>query len=522
MANVMDWLRKNRTFSITIAILILLLALAAQGMETNDYVITILRGLSMGALTFLVAAGFSIMFGLMDVLNLAHGELFMLGAYVGWTAYVRPDTVIDVLPPVLLLAACFVLIPLWRNVVSKWTLPDTVQTIWPWVGMVISALVLFFVLTRYPISFWSLEVQAETPINYALLLDIGQLEMPPPAIFEQITPVIAIIALLLGGTGLAFSISGLVERQSSSATLSQTALRNTFGVAAGLLILALIFLSFNDALSAFMFSISTTWRFLIAIVVATIMGATLGGVVEATLMRPLYERPVYQLMLTLGLGFILIELVRAVWGRPEFQMPRPELFDGSGEGCPALTIGGWLQNQCSTILVLDGRVRTYNEMFVILVGLLVLIGVWILLQRTRLGMIIRAGVQDSEMVEALGINVRQVFTMVFALGVGLAALGGALAGPALGLSNDMGIRVLLLALIALAIGGLTSFPGAAAGSLLVALLQQFIIKYGQIGINLPFLAEPFKPSPPVVPASTVLLMVIILMVMPQGLFGRKE
>jgi len=152
----------------------------------------------------------------------------------------------------------------------------------------------------------------------------------------------------------------------------------------------------------------------------------------------------------------------------------------------------------------------------------VLIVVWLLLQRTRIGMIIRAGVQDSEMVEALGINVRQVFTFVFALGVGLAALGGILAGPSLGLSSGMGGQVLLLALIALAIGGLTSFPGAAAGAVLVGLLQQFIIKYGQIGINLPFLAEPFKPSPPLVPASTVTLMVIILLILPQGLFGRKE
>ena len=75
---------------------------------------------------------------------------------------------------------------------------------------------------------------------------------------------------------------------------------------------------------------------------------------------------------------------------------------------------------------------------------------------------------------------------------------------------------------ALAIGGLTSFPGAAAGAVLVGLLQQFIIKYGQLGIDLPFLAEPFKPSPPLVPASTVLLMVIVLLILPQGLFGRKE
>jgi branched-subunit amino acid ABC-type transport system permease component len=115
-----------------------------------------------------------------------------------------------------------------------------------------------------------------------------------------------------------------------------------------------------------------------------------------------------------------------------------------------------------------------------------------------------------------------VFTLVFAMGVALASLGGIIAAPSTGLSTAMGTQVLLLALIALAIGGLTSFPGAAAGAVLVGLMQQFIIKYGQIGINLPFLAEPFKPSPPLVPASVVMLMVIILLILPNGLFGRSE
>jgi branched-chain amino acid transport system permease protein len=137
-------------------------------------------------------------------------------------------------------------------------------------------------------------------------------------------------------------------------------------------------------------------------------------------------------------------------------------------------------------------------------------------------MIIRAGVQDREMVEALGINVRRVFTLVFALGVSLAALGGVIAAPSMGLSIGMSQSLLISFLAALAIGGLTSYPGAALGSLIVAMMVQFIIKYGQIGINLPFLEEPFKPTPPLVPAATVLLMVIILLVMPQGLFGREE
>ena len=106
--------------------------------------------------------------------------------------------------------------------------------------------------------------------------------------------------------------------------------------------------------------------------------------------------------------------------------------------------------------------------------------------------------------------------------VRVAAFGGVLAAPSIGLSTGMGALFLLGAIVALAIGGLTSFPGAAAGAVLVGLLQQLIIRFGQTGINLPFLEEPFKPTPTLVPAISILVMVIVLLVLPTGLFGRSE
>ena len=109
MSSVLDTLKHNRTRTITIAAITLLFLMAIQSMDTKDWVITVMRGLSVGMLVFLVASGLSLIFGLMDVLNLAHGEFFMLGAYVGWTVFVRPDTFIDVLPMGLLLSAGLVL-----------------------------------------------------------------------------------------------------------------------------------------------------------------------------------------------------------------------------------------------------------------------------------------------------------------------------------------------------------------------------------------------------------------------------
>jgi len=513
-------LRKNSAFWITILVLVFFFVAAARGMSTKDWVITLLRGLSVGALTFLVASGFSLIFGLLDVLNLAHGTLFMIGAYLGWTVYVRPDTFVDVVTPTALLASGFVLAPLWGFLAGRLQLGERRKRAWLWVGLLIAVIILFFTLSRYPISTWDLENFAQSPGTYAYMADQGQRLLPPQAELTGISPALDMAGILLGSLLAAFSLAGLSTGRQPEARLRIPWLR--LGLFVLLLAIGFGIYAVNDSLSVTLNGMNTSWLFLIAVLVATLGGFAIGALMESTLIRPLYIRPIYQLMLTLGLSAVGIEMVRALWGRTEFTMPKPGLFTGGGEGCPATTLAGWLEHHCSTVLVLDGRVRLYNEILIPLIGIVVLVAVWVLLKRSRLGMIIRAGVQDREMVEALGINVRRVFTFVFALGIGLAMLGGTLAAPSLGLSNGMGESYFLNALIALAIGGLTSYPGAALGSMVVGLLQQFIIKYGQIGIPLPFTEIVFKPSPPIVPASTVLLMVIILLVLPQGLFGRKE
>ena len=527
MGDFMESFRKNRTLLIILAILVLLFLMAVQGMSTKDWVVTLLRSLSVAAVTFLVASGFSIILGLMDVLNLAHGVLFMIGAYVGWSVYVRPDAFIDLITPTALLASGFLLGPIWNRLLDRGNLSPQVRRIWPWVGLIIGGILLAVLLPKFPISMWDPEEYSESPIVWVQQFEGGTLgERLEPAVFEDLSPVVGLGGLLATSLILAFSLSGLSHFRRGEVSISgQVSSRPiiSFVILVGL---GLVIYAGNQALTNFLLGLDSTLLFLFAVVMATLVGVALGALMESTLIRPLYDRAIYQIMLTFGLGFIGTEIVRAIWGRSGFTMPRPSLFAGTGDGCPATSFSDWAMYRCSTMAITFGeetaRIRIYNEIFLTIIGLLVLVGVWLLLQRTRLGMIIRAGVQDDEMVEALGINVRRVFTLVFGLGVGLAALGGVLAAPSMGLSEAMGVNLLLSALIALAIGGLTSYPGAAAGSLLVGLMQQFVIKYGQLGINLPFLAEPFKPTPPLVPASTVLLMVIILLVMPQGLFGRKE
>lgn len=513
------WLRSNRGRIALATFFAFVLFSGLFIMETDEWFITIIRGLAVGAVTFLVVSGMSLILGLMNVLNLAHGELFMFGAYLGWTIYVRPDTFLDLLTPVALVFSALALLPLWHRLASKGFRGRWSRNILPLVAGLAGVAIILFLFVRFPLSMWNLDVFAETPISNSVALDLGMQQVPPPEGFAGVPPIVAIIGIWLGGALLGLGIAGGAERKAVvSAPLPG---RSPYLLAGGVAAFALLVYAVNNPLTVWWYSIGTTPRFFMALVLTTVLAFGLGAFIEFVFIKPLYERRIFQLVMTLGLGFILIEIVRSVWGRSAFTMPRPAAFSGVGEGCPGVGLGD-LFSGCATIELFGSRIRMYNEVFVILVGIIVLIVVPIVIKRTRLGMIIRAGVQDTEMVEALGINVGRVFTVTFGFGVSLAALGGVLAAPSVGLGPGMGATVLLLALIALAIGGLTSFSGAAVGAVIVGVLQQFMIRYGSIGIPIPGLEEPFRPSPALVPASVILLMIVVLLVLPRGLFGREE
>lgn len=534
MKAILESLRRNRTRWITLFVLAVFFFLAIQGLIDQDaeggqryknVVITILRGLSTGSIIFLVASGFSIIFGLMGVLNMAHGAMFMIGAYIGWTVIVRPDTAIDAVVPIFLLVSGFVLAPLWEEIWKKNKFSSVMSKAIPWISLIIALAILGFILPQYPITTWDLSSYELTPVNYAFAASQGMLELPEPKEFLSITPFLGIAGLILGSILVGFSVSAFsINRRPASISTAVQPSRfwRPALIFLGIALFGILCFVYNTPLTTFLVNLDSTLLYLIAILFAVVSSAGLGVIIESTLIRPIFESHMYVLMLTMGVNAIIIEIVRTIWGSPEFTLHRPSIFAGTGEGCPAESLQALIEFKCSTIRILGGRVRTYNDIFITVLGFVVLVLVWLLLQRTRLGMIVRAGVQDSEMVKALGINVQQVFTIVFALGVGLAALGGVVGAPSTGLTTTLGDSLTINMLVALAIGGLTSYPGAAAGAMIVGLLQQFIIKYGQIGINIPFIEEPFKPSPPLVPGLTVFLMVVILLVMPNGLFGRKE
>jgi branched-chain amino acid transport system permease protein len=235
----------------------------------------------------------------------------------------------------------------------------------------------------------------------------------------------------------------------------------------------------------------TEVRFIAALIGATLVGAALGAFTEVALLRPLYVRPVFQIVLTFGLGLVMTEIIRAIYGPAGLVPIQPPLFlDG-------------------TIDIAGGRFEVYR-LFIILVGFLLMVGISLLLQRTRLGIIIRAGVQDPEMVEALGINVRVIFTLVFILGCAVAALGGMTAAPFLGAFPQMGQQFLLVAIVVIVIGGMSSYEGTAIASLLVGLTRATAEQISLQYLNTPILAS----------ISTLVFMIIVLLVRPNGLFGR--
>jgi len=224
-------------------------------------------------------------------------------------------------------------------------------------------------------------------------------------------------------------------------------------------------------------------------------------------------------VLTLGLMFMGMELVKSVWGREGHPpMAMPSFF---AQSCRSENLVAWLAERCSSVNVLGRAFPTYR-LFIIAIGILILAAVGLLLRYSRLGMIIRAGVQDSDMVEALGINVRRVFTLVFALGSALAALGGVVAAPFVGVYPEMGGTFQLQAFIAVVIGGMGSYPGTAVGALLLGLARAFGDALVTSGITLPWAAQAFQASPALARASTVLIMAIVLLVRPAGIFGQKE
>lgn len=232
---------------------------------------------------------------------------------------------------------------------------------------------------------------------------------------------------------------------------------------------------------------ATSWAgFAVSLLVGAAAGALFAALTERLLVARLYNRHIEQVLVTVGLALATVALFDGIWGTD------PRFLEGPG----------WL---AQTTQIAGARVP--NDRFVsIAAAVLVLVAIVLFLQRTRYGMIIRAGVENRSMVSALGIDVRSAFTLVFTLGGAAAGLGGVLASHYFGyVSPLLGQTLLIYAFIVTVIGGLGSLQGAAIASVLVAVIQQLANYY--LGGTGDF--------------AVVLLLAVVLLTRPSGLLGRR-
>lgn len=507
----MALLKRNQAMLVTLAVILGLVVLMAGRYEPKVAASIMLSGLTLGALYFLVTSGLSLIFGLMDVLNFAHGLLFMLGAYIGYTMYANPRMLLNTLPLALVVVGGSIVGTAlaqmaWKRLGSVTLSIERVTIIGLWLGAIVMALIGFGGLDLIALAASDATVAGGAiPTAQAQVADgtyVGQL-----------------IALVVAGMLIGAATYTRQHRYSIERAHSKS--RRNLILALGLIVLAFAMTPLRLSGEQFILGLPSNARFVLALIVGALSGAALGALIEWGLIRPLYARPIYQVLVTLGLVYVGTEVVKSIWGPAGFYMDIPDLFNGGGKACPSPDLLSWFSNNCASIDVL-GRPFPSYRMFIIVLGLIVFVAVGVLLRRTRLGMIIRAGVQDSDMVQALGINVRRVFTAVFALGAGLAALGGVAAAPFLGVNLGIGQELLIQGFIAVVIGGMGSYPGAAIGALLVGLARAFGDQFVLSGIQLPGMETAIKFSPSIARASTVLIMALVLLIRPAGLFGKKE
>ncbi|AWG36625.1 branched-chain amino acid ABC transporter permease [Alcaligenes aquatilis] len=229
-----------------------------------------------------------------------------------------------------------------------------------------------------------------------------------------------------------------------------------------------------------------TQSFTAAIVVAALGGAAIGGLFERFLIRRLYGKGIdYPLLLTFGAAYVIVDAVRMIFGREGVHVDTPDAL--------------------SEVIDLGFGLLPGYRLFLIGLCLGLVLLLWLLLERTRWGLIIRAGAQDGTIIRILGIDISRVWLMAFSLGSGLAALSGILAAPMRGVHPDMGSAILVDAFVVTVVGGMGSLSGAVLAGLLIGMVVSFVT----------LLAPEFQEL------SIYVLMTLMLLARPQGLLGRR-
>ncbi len=256
-------------------------------------------------------------------------------------------------------------------------------------------------------------------------------------------------------------------------------------------------------LGAFFCATLTLWTdsFLLGVLLGLPAVLAAGMLIEVTTLRTLYQRHhLDHVLATFGLILFFNELVQVIWPLDGLRVPFPPAFDGS-------------------VPLILGIEYSAFRLLIIVVGLAVAAGLWFLVARTRIGMLVRAGAANPAMVSALGVNIRLLFTFVFGLGAALAGLAGMLVLPILGANSGMGEQIIILAFVVVVVGGIGSIRGAFIAALVTGLIDTLGRSFLDV-LLLAFL--PTNAAEAAGPALSSMLiyifMVVVLFLRPQGLF----
>jgi branched-chain amino acid transport system permease protein len=236
----------------------------------------------------------------------------------------------------------------------------------------------------------------------------------------------------------------------------------------------------------FAYEAQRLFGFFPAMVISPVAVALIGIVVERVALRRLYgEDPALGLLFTFGLAMVVEQSLRLIWGVSGLPFAIPEALRGQ--------------------VFLGEFIYSRFRLTVLAVAAFTVLACWLLLNKTAFGLIVRAGTRDPDMVRALGINLQPVLTMIFALGVALAALAGVMSAPLAGVQPAMGSQIVTAAFVVVVIGGLGSFWGVVYAGLLVGVVRGLTVLLW----------------PPAAEASMYMLMILILLLRPRGLAGEK-
>ena len=303
--------------------------------------------------------------------------------------------------------------------------------------------------------------------------------------------------LLFGGPTLVFSVWAVSENSPLyfKTLLSGLTLASLyFLVASGFTLVFGLMRNVNLAHgSLYLFGAYVGWfvgehtgSWLMAVAAGFLASAVLGLLMQLLVFRHMQGQDLRQTLVTIGLSIVLADLMLWVWGAEIYTFDPPAWIYGS------------------TTLPLVDKFPTYR-LVVLLASIVIGVGLWLLLARTRIGMMIRAGVDDRGMLAASGVNVQLVFALTFAIGAGLAGLAGVVGGTALSISPGEDTRYLLASLVVVIVGGMGSVVGAAIGALLIGLAEQFGLAY----------------APTYSVVFTFVIMVVALAFKPRGLMGKS-